>query len=398
MVDTRRRRLQRFVNTLLTLASVLLLFLALEIAIRLRRPMPSFARETIGAFPDQYDPRFGWIGIPNMSRHFTLREFKTFIETNEDGFREESFRDVSADARARNNTVLFLGDSFAWGWGVERDERVSEQLETLCNITAINLALCGQGPDQQLLVFGEYGRQLRPDRVVLILFRNDFDDIATPYRHKQPKPMFTYRDNKLLLTNAPVPYDSTFWQTKSKLAQRYGMRFEAFHETGDEEPPRVPYARRVLEHSHAYNWLEFRLQQLMHPTKGRELGVAREVDSTSERLKRQSALMAMILDELSRQVRQCGAEITMVLVPEKEQVLGWKQDYTWQRYVSGYCSTRGIPCIDLLPDLVGDRSSYWRIDGHWTPRGHRRAAEVLCERFKSSRSNLDRSCLHMVGD
>ena len=232
-------------------------------------------------------------------------------------------------------------------------------------------------------MFDEYGRGLGADVVVLHLFRNDFFDIASTERHNQAKPMFVYRDGGLVLTNSPVPYDSTVWQTKSRLAREYGVEFEAFNgELGRIERRRVPFLERVLERSHAYNWTRFRIEQMARP---RDTDIERSADdapdSTSTLLRRQMNLMTLILDELRRQIQASGAKMCIVLVPEKAQVLGWKQDATWQHRLSKYCSARGIECLDLLPEFAGDAATYWPLDGHWTARGHRRAAELLCDRL-----------------
>ena len=209
---------------LLTLVGALgLVGIGLELLLRVASPFPSYRSQAIGAYPDQYDARLGWAGIPNLRREFILPEFSTKIENNADGFRERDFEHkLKESAQRGTQRVLLLGDSFAWGWGIDADERVGALLEAATGtLTTFNLAQCGYGTDQQYLVFEALKDRLKPHLVLVLLYRNDFGDVANAIRYgDQAKLVFELRDGRFELTNVPVPFDEDFWRLKTRLSQR----------------------------------------------------------------------------------------------------------------------------------------------------------------------------------
>ena len=71
--------------------------------------------------------------------------------------------------------LVFLGDSLTWGWGVGDDETVSERLEELLDVEAVNMAMNAVGTGQEWLVLEERGFAYEPDVVILNFFvGNDY--------------------------------------------------------------------------------------------------------------------------------------------------------------------------------------------------------------------------------
>jgi hypothetical protein len=75
-------------------------------------------------------------------------------------------------------TVLFLGDSFVWGYDVEQDERFTEILrDEFPRIRMVNAGVSGYGTDQEYLFLRRIWSNYKPDVVVLIFcIDNDRDD------------------------------------------------------------------------------------------------------------------------------------------------------------------------------------------------------------------------------
>jgi lysophospholipase L1-like esterase len=110
----------------------------------------------------RHDDELGWAPIPNASADFTGTR-TVAVRNNSLGL-----RDVEP-VGARKATVLFLGDSFVWGYDVEADERFTELLRTeVPDARIVNAGVPGYGTDQEYLLLARIWDAVRPDVVVLM--------------------------------------------------------------------------------------------------------------------------------------------------------------------------------------------------------------------------------------
>ena len=95
------------------------------------------------------------------------------------------------------------------------------------------------------------------------------------------------------------------------------------------------------------------------------------------------------LDEVSKKLK---FRSIFIIIPDKVQVnpdlLNSKIE-TWNlnvqdldtrmpdRIIEEQLASRGIPYFDLSECLQGNEQFYYKIDGHFTPMGHRAAAQCL---------------------
>lgn len=104
------------------------------------------------------------------------------VETNNKGIREESFSDEKPEDVKR---ILFLGDSFTFGWGVNSSDRFSDIVEKKLNnesstrYQAINAGIPGYGLEDNLILFRERGISYEPD-IVVVSF--SFEDVLSTRR------------------------------------------------------------------------------------------------------------------------------------------------------------------------------------------------------------------------
>jgi hypothetical protein len=134
----------------------------------------------------QHDAEIGWSPIPNsivspsMPRTITVRH-------NSLGLRNE---ELQHDSRP---TILFLGDSFVWGFNVEDSERFTELLrQELPDHRIVNAGVAGYGTDQAYLLARRIWDAVKPDVVVLMFcIENDHRDNSSnlrggykPYLHR----------------------------------------------------------------------------------------------------------------------------------------------------------------------------------------------------------------------
>lgn len=122
-------------------------------------------------------PPFGNI-LPGAHIHLVQRDFTTDMNFNSEGFRGPDFIDQMESGEA----VLFLGDSFIEGFGVDEAQRASNRVENLLqknpqtkNLRALNAGQTMTGPFAYFKNLIHFGVALSPRAVVVGLFMgNDF--------------------------------------------------------------------------------------------------------------------------------------------------------------------------------------------------------------------------------
>ena len=145
----------------------------------------------------QPDPELGWRPLPNLD----------LVRRNADG----GLWHVATDAAGirgsstwpddRHTRLLILGDSFAFGEGVDLTDRFDTILqERIPNLAVVNLGVMGYGPDQQLIRARRWAPQLRRGDALLLLtyHGNDFHDLARTRHAGRSKPWIEEVDGRLL--------------------------------------------------------------------------------------------------------------------------------------------------------------------------------------------------------
>ncbi len=149
----------------------------------------------------RYDKTLGWFPLANrQARLFGSRAFG--VTNNSEGFRAPERTAGSKPG------IVFLGDSFVWGYDVEAAERFTDKLQTEHpDWTIYNLGVSGYGTDQEYLLLNQHFDAYKP-RVVFLLFcvETDHDDNSSNIRYGgYYKPYCTILGNRLQLQGIPVP-------------------------------------------------------------------------------------------------------------------------------------------------------------------------------------------------
>jgi hypothetical protein len=196
---------KRLAPQLATLAIALIVgIIGLELALRLLGAGPLHVN------PDQkslwaHDSRLGWINHPGHVGTFDNGFFRVQVEINSKGLRGA---EVGYQKPQGLKRILVVGDSFAWGFGVEQDEIFSTRLEAaLPDTEVINAGVSGYSTDQALLWLQQEGKRYSPDVVIYLLSGND--DIMNSMQLAYwvyYKPSFQLdRLGDLVLQGVPVP-------------------------------------------------------------------------------------------------------------------------------------------------------------------------------------------------
>lgn len=305
----------------------------------------------------QFDPDLGWTLAPSLETRHRCPEYAVGYRTNAQGARAS--RDYATPRTPGLARIAAFGDSFVFGVGVEEEERFTDRLASLLGDTEVlNFGVPGYGTDQALLRFEREGAAFRPDVVLLgHLMEHVLRNLA--YEHRSPtpegqvrvdpKPRFERTSRGLELRNRPVPTPRTEeaapvpppWWTRSRLA----------------------------------SWIAHRLDSLgsrRHPFPDWDEG------------KEGGPLTEALVERFAQLVRDAGGEPVLVVLGDRAYLDGRLASLADRTAVKGlleFCASRKIPALDLLPSFDEARSEgrhlFYSWDGHWTPEGHRLAAETL---------------------
>lgn len=322
------------------------------------------------------DDTLGWRGIPDTVKPHSVGKATIQIRTNDLGFRDKPM--PTADDRKTNKRILFLGDSFCWGFGVEQTERISEQFTALDTLwEAYNLGIFGYSTDQELLTLKMYGSLIQPDEVALLFCLNDLLYNNSPVGHRMPKPLYRLNsDGTLQLDNVPVPP-----APKPNFFAVFLRKHSALYLAGE----------------YAWNLVRDRIAWKAQASRGSGATSAAASD------KRNTALAEMNLDfqrditpYLLREMRdvcsRLGAHLTVLIVPSSSEWTKERADSPREaEQVAAWCRQEKITVLDLYPEfhqyfLNTGQNLYvadFENQMHWNGNGHRLAANILYDYLRS---------------
>lgn len=339
-----RRRLPEALLALATIALVLLALAGIEWGLRHLRPTYLFSLrgdESSNVFSETY----GWELRPG----FRGRDLGELATINRRGYRGPEHPYARPAGRTR---VVMLGDSIAYGAGVQDGQTFSALLESRGErFDVVNLAVGGYGTDQELIRLEREGLRYAPDVVVLhfCLF-SDFADNGLPsalFDARQPKPYFTWDGRALQLHDRHL---------------HLGLLAGS--------------AQWLSDWSHAYNRLVGLLGVRRAP---REPGVwADRMASVLQDLPAASELTFRLIRRMADRAAAAGARFVVVVHPDR---FAFQHRSKLLRKFCGTALLDGIPVIEM-----GERYRAEGLDwdavaldepGHLTHLGHQKAADAL---------------------
>jgi hypothetical protein len=316
------------------------------------------------------DDKRVWRYKPSYSQRYATDEFDITIATNTWGLRD---RDIRVDEDAVR--VLVVGDSFTFGWGVEAGDRYSERLATLLGETEPRAQVLNAGHwmatfDQQLLIVRELLPKFRPHIVVQGVYPGhvlSIDEHEWTLGADGTIERIAYRDwwNEIRISD-----DGTM-RRSNRLIERppLGSRFVA----------------KLTQRFFRWRQVERESASVvdLYSGEGRLDGAW---EKTSEALRQTSRLLAA--EGVAHLVFSVPADISLAESERAEyfrkgasgRTLDFSEPY---RRFAG--AAREAAWLDLHPVFVRRYKPglYFPRDPHWTPAGHRLAAEALlpCVRF-----------------
>jgi hypothetical protein len=283
--------------------------------------------------------------------------------------------DVKCDRNGFRNPVdlksadiAMIGDSFIEGLTVAENELVTSRLAHLQGQVVANLGQSAYGPQQELIVLKRYGLPLHP-RLVVWMFsaETDLDDIV-------------YYDRAM---NHPP----NLWHAYVQRSFLHIVYLRLFH------PPPYPPGIKYVGVFQAPNskTIKMYFTDRAKPLTVQNLAA---IDCT-----------ARIVGEAHNLCAAQGARLIFVFVPEKFRVFhascqfpqesecrNWVVNDMPERFQKAVPSiSTDIGYLDLTPSLVEATKRgtvpYYPDDDHWSPEGHKIAAEAINDYLLSARES-----------
>ena len=247
------------------------------------------------------------------------------IRSNSDGFRNA--REFSDERPAFR--MIVTGDSFVFGDGVHAAERTSNQLEARMRGWWVdNLGMTGWGVDNMLRATRAYAPKIRPDRVIVAIYTDDFrrvDPYYTGLGYAQPRFELGGEGGESLVS---VPYPSLTRLERARINQ---ARVQLTFKNSD------------------FRW---RLHEAM-------------------------------LNDFRRLSKELDFELLFVFFPSRSDT---PVDQKRRGWLADYARRHAVPFLDLSDAFhSGDTNSrYIPKNWHWNAEGHALAARELWRFMQST--------------
>ena len=349
------------------LLSFLVAFAVAEVAVR------HFSPQEVGPVRFACLPELGDIPVPGQQGERRFPGVFTFRYSNNSlGWRG---RREYRETKPTDYRVLFLGDSFTYGLGVNDDQTFAAQVEKdlradRLSVEVLNAGAPGKGTDYALKCFQTVGRKFHPDLTVLGFFCNDFQDNARGEYYNigsrgelQVKPLNCNRGAvKTLLDHLPAYNWLISWSQAANLVKQAGV--EALINRGRQSGPDatnglvVSYDRGASGYATAAN----------------------------------KPLTGIYVEQLNAAVKRAGGELMMCYIPISQEVLEYRRTRTIsadERAIQRLAADNGMMLWSLTPLLAHSGQPIERLyykEGHWTAAAHAMAARYLSRLIQSGLS------------
>lgn len=154
----------------------------------------------------QYDAELGHIPRPGIIVEYP--PYDAAFSTNALGLRGP---EVPMGRSADRQSIVVLGDSFAWGHGVSTGEAFAEVIDAaLPRADVLNLGVPGYDLAKSLVYYERIGRRFHPDLVIVSVCQNDFRVAIERHRDRRTARINTSRTASVS-SSAPVSRRLKHW-------------------------------------------------------------------------------------------------------------------------------------------------------------------------------------------
>ena len=282
----------------------------------------------------KYDALTGWVPLGNrtVTRINSNGDYWK-VKTDSNGLRISN--SLPQNVKISKNKLLILGDSFAFGEGVDIENRFDSVLASNYNI--VNIGVMGYGTDQQYLRAISYLKQLKKgDIVFLLTYLNDFSDIQKKSHSGRSKPIYTASGNELTL-QLPSGGLLQILRDKSWIISRLGLIYESTINGS-------PYSDTIINDSSVFIFRSL-------------------VDRISRNAQKRQASLIIAFHGFSE------------IKPQERALLSSVLSHT--------CSLKTVTeCINIDDHFTKEtHPSFFLSDGHWSNDGNAEVGRIISEKL-----------------
>ena len=297
-------------------------------------------------------------------------------DINADGIR---LMGESKDVREQDFNIIFLGDSFTYGWSLEYEDTFTSKLEEITRssqcqrkVRALNFGWPGASPIVAQRLLRQVGKRYKPDLVVYNLDMTDFRDDLLYEDALERNGWELEPDVPTLIWQAARYFMLAITDDRDKVDRLQSSLRQAAAPASSKRPY-VPSERFF---------------PLMYPLRETQ---ARMEAGTMKYLEQIRAYSKETL----------GVPMAMIIFPracqysKREAPRNWEHDcpvmgeYVLEpnRYLAQAKGKLGYPVFDLLPDFKSAKQFplYLEDDPHWNPVGARQAARAAARYLMESK-------------
>jgi lysophospholipase L1-like esterase len=353
------------INFILVLLVSALCLLLGEIALRI---IKGFKPTFTGNPYEAYDDTLGWLGIPGYRHSINAQWDKVFYEINDWGFRDDA--PLPPELTQGKHRVMFLGDSFVEGYGIDVFDRATNMIKNLdTTVVVYNFGVVGYSTDQELLVLKSFGPRIKPDVVVLFFCMNDLLNNTSNFNYGLSKPRYTLdQTGGLVLQNVPVPKrpaltSMVLWAKDNLATGHYTFnllnRLTFFHYWI------FPGPEGIMD-SVIYKPDSLRLYAESSPPREMTRFLLKELKAECERQHAELLIFGTVDGYEVAAFQDCAPEVQRI-------VLQWARDL-------------GIKAFDLCPlfhkEFSKTHTNFFAGDRyHWNAAGNRLVAQAVLEKL-----------------
>jgi len=333
------------------MAGCLVAICAAELTLRV------FAPQSTGPAQFQFHPALGQIPVPNQIGFRKLPGIYEYTYSNDqDGHRVVPFAPFVKSAPR----VLFLGDSFTYGIGVNDDETFVALLQRKHQmVRMVNAGNGGKGTDYALKYLRERGEQLKPKLIILGFFRNDFcDNVHGTYFDLMQPSKLIVKDLKGSLGQ------------KKEILQRlpgYNWAVSNLHTAGFIKQRAIEFFKKSEQETPSGL-----LSDGSIPSAGCATDRARE-------------LTEVYIREIAAVATSLNSQLYAVYIPQREEVLSAQVSADEESFDLIVKKVR-ISSLSLREAFHAQNQSLDELylkEGHWSAAGHALAAAAIEHRLFS---------------
>jgi hypothetical protein len=271
----------------------------------------------------------------------------TIYDSDEHGFNNS--KGVFAN---EETDIVIVGDSFTHGYCVKRVENIAGQLQTLSEMSVVNLGVGGHGPLRELAKLKEYGELLKPKYTFWLYYEgNDLKDLAF---EKQSPILLKYLDSNFsqLLANRQSEIDNLLINRMNQEKNKSGIILE-----------NVKSIFKLTQLRYRFN--------LFNPPP------------------QPSSLFRRILEQARNITTSWNGKLYFVYLPNWKRYTTQVDHHTFYHRdeVLSIVSSLNIPIIDIHEEVFAKHSDPlslfpFRVHGHYTAEGYRLVSQAIYQHLQ----------------